>query len=69
MGGYIYTMSTVKLGKRILTVYYTHLNGKNMPLIRLQGKWLQDLGFKTGSKIDVEETNGLLFIRVVPTSR
>lgn len=52
---------------RILTVYYTYQSGKGRPLIRLQGKWLQDLGFKTGSKIEVKEENGVLSIRAVPS--
>ena len=52
---------------RILTVYYTYLNnGKNRwPLIRLQGKWLQDLGFHSGSKITIEEHGGALLIKAV----
>jgi len=53
---------------RILTVYYTYLNnGKDRwPLIRLQGKWLQDLGFQSGNKITIEEHSGALLIKAVP---
>lgn len=36
------------------------------PLIRLQGKWLQDLGFQSGDKIAVEENNSSLLINAVP---
>jgi toxic protein SymE len=51
---------------RILTVYYTYLNGKDrQPLIRLQGKWLQDLGFHSGNKIAIEEHDGTLLIKAV----
>lgn len=52
---------------RILTVYYTYLNnGKDRwPLIRLQGKWLQDLGFQSGNKITIEEHSGTLLIKAV----
>jgi len=51
---------------RILTVYYTYLNGKKrLPLIRLQGKWLQDLGFQSGDKIAIEEHRGALLIKAV----
>ncbi|TCL35110.1 type I toxin-antitoxin system toxin SymE [Anaerospora hongkongensis] len=58
-------MSSEGESSRILTVYYTYLNnGKDRwPLIRLQGKWLQDLGFSSGAKIEVTESNGGLFIK------
>ena len=37
-------MSSERETSRILTVYYTYLNGKDRrPLIRLQGKWLPQL--------------------------
>ncbi|HEY3425263.1 MAG TPA: SymE family type I addiction module toxin [Negativicutes bacterium] len=43
------------------------LGGKDRrPLIRLQGKWLQDLGFQSEDKIAVEENNGSLLIKAVP---
>lgn len=59
-------MSGEKENSRILTVYYTYLNGKNrLPLIRLQGKWLQDLGFQSGDKIVIEEHNRALVIKAV----
>jgi toxic protein SymE len=49
-----------------LTVYYTYLNGKyRRPLIRLQGKWLQDLGFQSSNKIAIEEHSGALLIKAV----
>ena len=58
-------LSGERESSRILTVYYTYLNqGKDRrPLIRLQGKWLQDLGFLSGEKIEVTESNGGLFIK------
>jgi toxic protein SymE len=58
-------LSGERESSRILTVYYTYLNqGKDRwPLIRLQGKWLQDLGFLSGAKIEVTESNGGLFIK------
>jgi len=59
-------LSGEKENSRILTVYYTYLNGKTrLPLIRLQGKWLQDLGFQSGDKIAIEEHNGALVIKAV----
>ncbi len=59
-------LSSERESARILTVYYTYLNGKDRrPLIRLQGKWLQDLGFHSGSKIAIEEHGGTLLIKAV----
>lgn len=59
-------MSGERENSRILTVYYTYLNGKDrLPLIRLQGKWLQDLGFQSGDKIAIEEHSGALLIKAV----
>ncbi|WP_169717662.1 SymE family type I addiction module toxin [Sporomusa silvacetica] len=59
-------MSSERENARILTVYYTYLNGKDRrPLIRLQGKWLQDLGFHSGNKIAIEEHGGTLLIKAV----
>jgi toxic protein SymE len=65
-GGIYITMSSKKESSRVLTVYYTYQNGKARPLIQLQGKWLQDLGFQTGDKIEVEGNNGSLLIKAVP---
>jgi toxic protein SymE len=49
-----------------LTVYYTYLNGKDRrPLIRLQGRWLEDLGYHSGDKVVVEEHSGALLIKAV----
>ena len=60
-------MSSERETSRILTVYYTYLNGKDRrPLIRLQGKWLQELGFQSGDKVVIEEHRGALLIKAVP---
>ena len=59
-------MSTLQKSTRILTVYYTRQNGATWPLIRLQGKWLQELGFLLGAKIEVKENEGSLFIKARP---
>ncbi|CVK21679.1 SymE family type I addiction module toxin [Sporomusa sphaeroides] len=58
-------MSTPQESTRVLTVYYTCQNGALRPLIRLQGKWLQELGFLTGAKIEVQGSKGSLLIRSV----
>ena len=41
------------LQERKLTVGYMPGDGKHYPLIRLQGKWLEELGFKVGEKVVV----------------
>ena len=38
---------------RKLTVYYHYAGNKSVPLIRLQGYWLENLGFKIGECIEV----------------
>ncbi len=51
---------------RMLTVSTASTsNYKEAPAIRIQGKWLRDLGFKTGCKVIVEENHGLLTIRLI----
>lgn len=40
---------------------------KDTPLIRLQGDWLRKLGFEIGGRVEVEETQEQLTIRLVPT--
>jgi hypothetical protein len=48
---------TPKKAKRPLKVYYANVKvGRNydrVPEIRLKGKWLQELGFKSGDSISV----------------
>jgi hypothetical protein len=55
------------LAKRKLIVHYTYINDKQAPLIRLQGQWLRELGFTTGSRIEVAEQDGALLIKVAET--
>lgn len=38
--------------------------GSNIPSIRLQGKWLEKLGFKTGDSIKVTEEKEKLLIEL-----
>ena len=58
-------MSNDNLGKRILPVSTIHQDGKYWPFIRLQGRWLQRLGFAADSMIEVEYSPGLLLIRLL----
>ncbi|HBS61111.1 MAG TPA: hypothetical protein DEA44_17830 [Firmicutes bacterium] len=66
--GEIY-MSNDNLGKRSLPVCTIHQDGKYWPVIRLQGRWLQRLGFEAGSRIEVEYSPRLLLIRLVPSEQ
>lgn len=38
---------------------------KNTPCIRLQGRWMEELGFKTGSGFTVHEDEGKLVIELI----
>ena len=51
--------------KRFLAISYIFQNQKSVPLIRLQGRWLQELGFTIGSKVKIEVKNGMLLIKPV----
>ncbi|WP_425057936.1 hypothetical protein SCACP_25070 [Sporomusa carbonis] len=54
------------MGKRILKIYQSVAYSKpDVPCIMLQGKWLRGVGFRTGSRILVEEGQGELIIRLV----
>lgn len=51
------------MSKRNLKVYEAPTATiSNMPSIRLQGKWLEKLGFETGDMITVREEEGKLII-------
>ena len=47
---------------RQLTISYMPGSGKYYPMIRLQGKWLRDLGFRVGDKVVVETTDNKIVI-------
>ena len=50
---------------RLLTVYSTYTSSTEIPQIRIQGKWLEKLGFHVGKKFIIEEKYGQLVIRLV----
>ncbi len=50
---------------RLLTIASVFSNNSEIPQIRIQGKWLEKLGFKQGKKFIVEESQGQLIIRLV----
>ena len=53
-----------ELKERKLTVNYLFTNGnkKPYPFIRLQGRWLERLGFAVGDKVTVTAGEGLIVI-------
>jgi hypothetical protein len=52
-----------KKSYRILPVNFLYQNGQPVPVIKLQGKWLQKLGFRPGDTLLVERQPGMLVIR------
>lgn len=57
------------MAKRQLKVYEAPgCTARDIPCIRLQGRWLEELGFKTGSGFVVEEKAGKLIIELVKES-
>ena len=50
---------------RLLTIYSTYTNNTKIPQIRIQGKWLEKLGFSEGKKILIQEKRGELVIKLV----
>lgn len=52
---------------RNLKVYdICNVNYEKVPMLRLQGKWLRELGFEVGAAINVECKNEKLIISVAP---
>ncbi|MFA5375540.1 MAG: SymE family type I addiction module toxin [Dehalococcoidia bacterium] len=49
--------------ERKLTVGYVPGDGKHYPLIRLQGKWLEELGFMVGDRVVVVVNEEHLIIK------
>ena len=55
----------MKKKKRLLTVSGAFINNQLIPQIRIQGKWLNDLGFSVRCRVEVEEKQGQLVIRLI----
>lgn len=57
------------MSRRILTVMgQSAYNYKEAPTIRLHGRWLENLGFKVGEKVTVNEEYGRLVVLRVDDS-
>ena len=53
-----------KKTERNLTVYYSTGSGPIVPMIRLQGRWLSDIGFDIGKNIVVSIQDNKLTIQL-----
>ena len=47
---------------RDLTVGDIYRNGKSVPMLRVSGLWLEELGFKTGDFVRIKREDGQLII-------
>ena len=47
---------------RDLTVGDIYRNGKSVPMLRVSGLWLEELGFKTGDFVRIKCEDGQLII-------
>ena len=47
---------------RDLTVGDSYRNGKSVPMLRVSGLWLEELGFKTGDFVRIKCEDGQLII-------
>jgi len=50
---------------RISTISSMTSNKKEVPFIRIQGIWLEKLGFTAGKKMIIEESHGKLVLKLV----
>lgn len=55
----------VNLGSKKLKIYEAPGTLPNIPCIRLQGKWLSNLGFHSGNPIKVTYSNQQLIIETI----
>lgn len=55
------------MSSRILTVsglYVSPSCSKPVPAVRVQGKWLENIGFSIGCKVEIQEGNGEIVIKL-----
>ena len=53
---------TVRKDYRDLTIGDIYRNGKSVPMLRVSGLWLEELGFKTGDFVRIKCEDGQLLI-------
>jgi toxic protein SymE len=49
---------------KIRSKFREHSWGETVPVIKLEGRWLENLGFKEGQVVEVEEEEEKITIRV-----
>ena len=60
------------MGSRLLTVsglYTSPSSRKPVPAVRVQGKWLQELGFSIGDRVEIYGNKESLTIRLAKATR
>jgi toxic protein SymE len=65
---YFITKGGILLNSRFLTINYIYVSpraNRPFPAIRLQGEWLEKLGFTIGSRVLVHENYGELVIKLL----
>jgi Toxin SymE, type I toxin-antitoxin system len=64
LGGLFTLGKGVTMKERSLTISYSYglNNEKPYPFIRLQGRWLERLGFSIGAKVIIATGDGILVI-------
>lgn len=58
-------LMAVRKEYRDLTVGDIYRNGKSVPMLRVSGLWLEELGFKTGDFVRIKCENGQLIISLM----
>lgn len=60
------------MSSRVLTVsglYASPSSSKAVPAVRIQGKWLEEIGFHIGDKVDIYEDMDVITIRLAKEQR
>ena len=55
------------MSSRVLTIsglYTSPSSRKPVPAVRVQGKWLENIGFRIGDKVEIYEANQEIVIRL-----
>ena len=52
------------MSSRKLTVSKVYANSKPVPAVRVQGKWLEDIGFCVGCKVEIYQSAGEITIKL-----
>ena len=58
------------MSSRMLTVsgFYPNSSLKPVPAVRVQGKWLENIGFCVGCKVEIYESTGEITIKLAEST-